>query len=236
MSVFIAPGDDFHLESRDNVILGPGAYCDPRSQAFTPVNAGFEVITESKKGICAHVEYNSKRYVPAVGDLVVGLITGSFSDSYRVSLASFSTPVTLSYMAFPNASKKNRPTLKVGDLVYARVCKADKELEAEIECVDSTTGKDDGFGHLEHGTLVQASLAFCRELTFNAEYPLLSLLAKHAQFEVAIGINGRIWIKSEEIRHTLAFSRSLLECQDHPVSEHKHIISKHFKNVLNASS
>ncbi|SCU99046.1 LANO_0F00606g1_1 [Lachancea nothofagi CBS 11611] len=234
MSTMILPGDEFHLESRENVLLGPGAYCDPRNQKVQPVTAGFEVVTETKKNVSVHVEHNSKRYIPAVGDLVVGLITGSFSDSYRVSLSNFSTPVTLSYMAFPNASKKNRPSLKVGDLVYARVCKADKELEAEVECVDSSTGKDAGFGLLEGGTIAEVSLAFCRELTFNGDYPLLSLLAKNAQFEVAIGINGKVWFKCDDIRHTMACYRSITECEHRTQSEHKSIISKHFKTLLNS--
>ena len=74
-----------------------------------------------------------------MGDFVVGILTGTIS-IYRVSLASFSTPVSLSYMAFPNATKKNRPNLKVGDLVYARVSNAEPELGAEIECIGFVYG------------------------------------------------------------------------------------------------
>ncbi|CEP64748.1 exosome non-catalytic core subunit RRP40 LALA0_S13e02124g [Lachancea lanzarotensis] len=234
MDSLILPGDKFHVERQENVVLGPGAYCDPKSQKLQPVNAGIEVSRESKKNVFVHVEFNSKRYIPAVGDLVVGLITGSYSDSYKVSLESFSTPVTLSYMAFPNASKKNRPTLKVGDLVYARVAKADKELEAEIECVDSTTGKDAGFGLLEGGNVAEVSLAYSRELAFNSEYELLPLLAKTAQFEVAIGINGKVWIKCDDVRHALACKLTIEECQHHKSAEHKSIIAKNFKSLLNS--
>ena len=151
-----------------------------------------------------------------------------------MSLANFSSPVTLSYMAFPNASKKNRPSLKVGDLVYARVCKADKELEGEIECVDSTTGKDAGFGLLSGGMVVEATLAFCRELTFNENFPLLGLLAKNARFEVAIGINGRVWINCDDVKSTLACCRSIMDCQKRPISDHKSIITEHFKNLTNS--
>ncbi|CAR24600.1 exosome non-catalytic core subunit RRP40 [Lachancea thermotolerans CBS 6340] len=234
MNTLIAPGDKLDIADKENVVIGPGVYCDPRTQEIRPVNAGFEVIGSTKKNLSIRVDHNSKRYIPAVGDLVVGLITGSFSDSYRVSLASFSSPVTLSYMAFPNASKKNRPSLKVGDLVYARVCKADKELEAEIECVDSTTGKDAGFGLLDGGMVADVSLAFSRELTFNNEYPLLTLLAKNAQFEIAIGINGKVWIKCDDVKSTLACYRSINDCQSHPSAEHKFIISQHFKAVTNS--
>lgn len=234
MGSLIIPGDELHINKDSSVIQGPGVYCEPKSQRFIPVNAGIEMITDSKKGQTVYVDFNSRRYVPALGDLVVGTISGSFSDSYRVSLANFSTPVTLSYMAFPNASKKNRPTLKVGDLVYARVSNAEKELEAEIECLDSTTGKDVGYGLLDGGFVVDISLAYARELLFNDEFPLLHIMAKYTQFEVAIGVNGKVWIKCDDAKSTLACYRSILECQSRPVGEYKRIIAANFKEITNA--
>lgn len=167
----VMPGDELALDQGKPVVLGPGVYCDPQTQTVVPVNAGVPVVKESAKRQTVYVEYNSKRYIPSVGDLVIGVITSTFSDSYRVSLSSFSNSVSLSYMAFPNASKKNRPTLKVGDLVYARVSSAEKELEAEIECLDSTTGESAGFGLLEGGMVIDVTLAFARRLLFNDDFP-----------------------------------------------------------------
>ena len=69
-----------------------------------------------------------------------------------MSLSNFSNDVSLPYMAFPNASKKNRPTLVKGDLVYAKVASAEKELEATLECLDP------GFGILEDGMVLDLSL------------------------------------------------------------------------------
>lgn len=227
----LLPGDELVFEQTKPVVIGPGVYCDPRTQELKPVNAGIQVVKESGKRQMVYVDYDSKRYTPSVGDLVVGVITNGFSDSYRVSLSSFSNSVSLSYMAFPNASKKNRPTLKVGDLVYARVCSAEKELEAEIECVDSTTGESAGLGLLEGGMIVEVSLGFARRMLFDEEFPLLLLLSKHTQFEVAIGVNGKIWIKCEEVRDTMACYRSIMECQTNPVSKYKTIIKSHFDSL-----
>ncbi|CCF60071.1 hypothetical protein KAFR_0I02920 [Kazachstania africana CBS 2517] len=230
----IVPGDKLDIDLTKNVSLGPGVYCDPRTQIIQPVNAGIENIQVGKRGQIVHIDYDSKRYVPAVGDFVVGIITGAFADSYRVSLASFSSPVSLSYMAFPNASKKNRPTLKIGDLVYARVCTAEKELEAEIECVDSTTGQSSGFGLLEGGMVMDVSLKFARNLLFDEKFPLLRLLSQHCKFEIAIGVNGKIWIKTEDTKDTLACYKSILDCAKHPVNEHASILKRNFKALLNA--
>ncbi|CAB4256823.1 similar to Saccharomyces cerevisiae YOL142W RRP40 Exosome non-catalytic core component [Maudiozyma barnettii] len=233
MSTLVIPGDEISIDSERPVVLGPGMYNDPVTQRIVPVNAGLLNISDSKKGQTIYVEYDSKRYSPAVGDLVVGIITGAFGDSYRVSLSSFSTPVSLSYMAFPNASKKNRPTLVIGDLVYARVCNAEKELEAEIECVDSTNGSDAGFGLLENGMVIEATLGFTRSLLFNNEFPLLRELAQHCKFEIAIGVNGKIWIKTDEVKETIACYRSISDCQGQPQEKFQEIIKNYFLQVTN---
>lgn len=231
MSTVVFPGDQLHVDENKPLNIGPGVYCDPRSQKVSPINAGAEVVSDGKKDQSIYIDYNSKRYVPAVGDLVVGIIIGQFADSYKVSLSSFSSSVTLPYMAFPNASKKNRPTLKIGDLVYARVSSAEKELEAELECVDSTTGKDAGFGLLDGGMTVDVTLKFARHLLFDNSFPLLPILSRHTQFEIAIGVNGKIWIKCEEVKDTLACYRSVLECQILPVSSYRNIVKENFNKV-----
>ncbi|QLQ80681.1 hypothetical protein HG537_0E00340 [Torulaspora globosa] len=236
MSTLIFPGDELKIDGDKPTCLGPGLYYDPVTQEIEPTNAGVEVVSETKRGRTAYVEFNSKRYIPAVGDYVIGVIVGQFSDSYKVSLSSFSSSVTLSYMAFPNASKKNKPTLKIGDLVYARVCAAEKELEAEIECVDSTTGKDAGFGVLEGGMVAEISPAFARCMLFDQKFPFLKMLSSFTQFEVAIGVNGKIWLKCDELRNTLACYRSMLECQKIPVARYRETIKRHFKNIVDAAA
>ncbi|KOG98938.1 exosome non-catalytic core subunit rrp40 [Saccharomyces pastorianus] len=236
MSTFIFPGDALPVDPTVPIKLGPGIYCDPNSQEVRPVNTGIlHVSTKGKSGAQAvYVDYSSKRYVPSVNDFVIGTITGTFSDSYKVLLQNFSSSVSLSYMAFPNASKKNRPTLQVGDLVYARVCTAEKELEAEIECVDSATGRDAGFGLLEDGMIIDVNLNFARQLLFNNDFPLLKVLAAHTKFEIAIGLNGKIWVKCDELSNTLACYRTILECcQKNDVATFKDIAKRQFEEVLN---
>ncbi|CCH62309.1 hypothetical protein TBLA_0H00160 [Henningerozyma blattae CBS 6284] len=232
----VLPGDLLSVTTNEElpVLLGPGVVEDPQTQIITPVNAGIEVVTQTRKATTINIDYDSTRYIPAVGDYVIGIITGAFGDSYKVSLASFSNGVSLSYMAFPNATKKNRPTLKVGDLVYARVCSAEKELEAEIECVDSTTGKDTGFGHLAGGMVIDVTLSFARNLLFNNDSSMLKILAKHTQFEIAIGVNGKIWVKAPDIKNTLACYKSIEECsKSKNSSEFPSIIKAIFTKLTN---
>lgn len=221
MSLIIIPGDSINV-STESAALGPGIVAT--GTEITPVSAG--LLQVSKKAI--HVESNGRRYVPSTNDYVIGIVTGSFGDSFRVSLSNFTFPVSLSTMAFPNASKKNRPNLKVGSLIYARVSSAIAEVDVEIECLDPTTGKDGGFGLLEGGYVFDVSLAFARTLLFDAQFPLLAQLVKKCKFEIAIGLNGKIWINTEDLKHTLSAANAIQQCQEVPSSKFATKINKCF--------
>lgn len=234
----ILPGDSIPLSEEENnstILLGPGFTTDPKSQSLLPVNAGvFHSNITKKSTTTLYVDYDSKRYIPSVGDYVIGIITHSYSDSYRVALQNFISTVSLSYMAFPNASKKNRPNLKIGDLVYARVSSAEPELECEIECIDPVTGKDAGFGLLQDGMIVDVTLQFARTLLFDNDNPLLLIFAKLTKFEIAIGLNGKIWFNTPDVRNTLAIYSSIEKCNESRDSkEYESIVKSIFKKIVN---
>lgn len=70
---------------------------------------------------------------------------------------------TLDALAFEGATKRSKPNLKIGAIVYARVTLAQAFAEPEIECVDQTTQKSQGFGELTEGFLVRSlELGRCR--------------------------------------------------------------------------
>lgn len=222
MSQIIFPGDTLPLQPQS---LGPGLYQNPLTQEIIPTNAGLLTTTQS----ATYTKYNNKRYIPAVGDYVIGTVVGAFSDSYKVSLCNFTQGVSLSYMAFPNASKKNKPNLKNGDLVYARVLSAERELEAEIECMDSSNGQNLGFGLLQDGCIIDVPMLFCHNLLFNTNYPFLRLLSKKCEFEIAIGVNGKIWLKTNDIQSNLACYRALQQCSRDKPENFDSIIKQQFK-------
>ena len=195
----IIPGDILPIDTEGSTktSIGPGIYKNPKTHTIIPASAGLLNIKVNKKQTnqVAYIEASSKRYVPQANDLVVGIVVGVFGESYKLQLQDFSTTVVLSMMAFPNATKKNRPNLKVGQAVYARVSQAIPEVETELECVDSS-GKEGGFGLLsEAGYIFDLQLHFARELLFNPNSIVLEKLAARCQFEIAIGINGKVWIK-----------------------------------------
>ncbi len=76
---------------------------------------------------------------------------------------------TLSDMlAFDGATKRNRPALKVGSLVYARVSVANKFMDPELSCTMDHGPKKDWmtgesvYGELKSGFVFKANLALCR--------------------------------------------------------------------------
>lgn len=104
---------------------------------------------QGEKQIARWVESQSKRYLPALHDSVICQITNRGTESYQVTLFNSYTQATVSAMAFEGATKRNKPNLKVGTLLYAQVMSANRHLEVELTCVDPSTGKSNGYGELK---------------------------------------------------------------------------------------
>lgn len=112
--------------------------------------------------------------------------------------------------------------------MYARVSLAHKDMEPELECFDAQTHKADGFGELKGGYLVTCSLGLARSYVqrfkslgseisltnavyslLSPAYPLLSTAGNLFPFEVAIGLNGRVWIKADDVPRTVLLARAI---------------------------
>ncbi|KAK0201878.1 exosome complex exonuclease RRP40 [Desarmillaria ectypa] len=208
----VVPGE--HIPAQHvNLKLGPGLI--QLSQASTPNTTSKSSIISTRAGTLNHsangskwwVESNSRRYVPAPQESVIGIVIQKAGEGFRVDIGS-AHPASLDGLAFEGASKRNRPNLKIGSLVYARVSLAHKDMEPELECFDAQTRKAEGFGELKGGFMVRCSLGMCRKLLDPNNF-LLPLLGAKIPLEVAVGMNGRVWINSKETRHTIAINRCI---------------------------
>lgn len=99
--------------------------------------------------------------------MVIGVVLERAGEYYKVDIGS-SSPALLSFIAFDGATKRNRPILKPGSLVYARVIIANKDMEPEISCVSLQKKKDwvtgqSTFGELKDGYVIECSLEWCRK-------------------------------------------------------------------------
>ncbi len=155
-----------------------------------------------EKGEKYWVDSMQKRYVPNEGDLVLGIITGRGAEAYDVDLGS-AFEGQLSYDQFEKATKKNRPPWDVGDLVYCRVTLANRDMDPELSCVNSR-GKQAEFGGegFADGCLIKCSIRLARSL-LNKNNTCLKALGQALPFEVAVGMNGRAFVKSANTATTL---------------------------------
>ncbi|RUS17964.1 hypothetical protein BC937DRAFT_89304 [Endogone sp. FLAS-F59071] len=200
----VLPGDPVPASSADaKVILGPGLTQEK------------DVIIAMKAGVLMHeetynrwwVESNQRRYVSSTGESVIGIVTARIAEGFKVEIGA-AHQALLPLLAFEGATKKNRPNLAVGALVYARVSLANRDMEPELECINPTTGRADGFGELKGGFMFRCSLGLCRRL-LATETPILSLIGEHFPFEVTIGRNGRVWVNSTQTKTTILITNAI---------------------------
>ncbi|XP_034668791.1 exosome complex component RRP40 [Drosophila subobscura] len=201
-SAIVMPGERItrieEVAKEKRVILGPG------------LRRLDDTVVASKAGPLRHKEPNTfwidnyqRRYVPARGDLVLGIIKGKAGDLYRVDIGSADI-ASIPYLAFEAATKKNRPDLNPGDIIYARVLNASADIEPELVCVNSN-GKRGKLGLLADGFFFKCTLNLGR-LLLRENCPALAALTRELAYEIAIGVNGRIWVKANSLRETMALS------------------------------
>ena len=91
------------------------------------------------------------------------------AEEYRVNIRACTTAI-LPSLAFDGASKRNKPDLKVGDVIYARVVLARRDVEPRLTCCaregqrkrDWVTGES-VYGQLKTGTYHNSLLSETQE-------------------------------------------------------------------------
>lgn len=202
--VIVMPGDVLEKYiSKETTMLGPGLMRDENKVVATKCG-----ILKMRNNNLFWVDCHQKRYVAVRGECVIGIVRSKGSLHVRVDLNSADL-ATLSLLAFEGANKRNKPNLNVGDLVYAKVLSASKHVETELVCVNSN-GKKDGLGLIgdKGGTLITLSIDTTRVL-LSPQCDLLEKLGQLYRYEIALGMNGRVWINSSEPATTIQVAREL---------------------------
>jgi exosome complex component RRP40 len=106
--------------------------------------------------------------------------------------------------------------------VYCKVILANPDLEPELVCVDSS-GKKGKLGELKDGIMFNCSINLVRKV-LNDKCTLLHLLSKECPYEIACGINGRIWIHSKSMRITILLRDVILRAEHTPYNEMKNLV------------
>lgn len=238
-TIVVFPGDvpspDLlpNTSTSKTLTLGPGLRHIPPS-TITATRAG-ELCTDSRKN-ALWIEGTGGRYLPSISDLVIANVHHSSTDTYHCTITPHTPYALLGQLAFEGATKKTRPILNSGALVYARVSKSDKWNDVEMECVNPSTGKSDGLGPLKGGMLFDVSLPFARRLMMGAGkggLVVLEELGDKLRFEVAVGRNGKVWVDSATVRETVAIGKVLREVDEKMLDtdEQKKLVKKILKEA-----
>jgi len=206
----VLPGDTLSdlkvSEKSGKTVLGPGLQAHADSVSI--VKPG---ILRFKDPNFYWIDSHQKRYIPVRGENVLGIVTQKSGDVFKVDIGS-SEQASLSFLAFEGATKKNRPTVKVGDVLYATLLVASKDTEPELVCIDGT-GRSSGLGVItEGGFLLHCSINLVRKI-LSSECTLFKALAKHLPFEVAVGMNGRVWVKGRSQTETAAIVNTIASAE-----------------------
>ncbi|KAF7247422.1 Exosome complex component RRP40 [Varanus komodoensis] len=170
------------------------------------------------------VDSQQKRYVPVRGDHVIGIVTAKAGDIFKLDVGG-SEQASLSYLAFEGATKRNRPNVQVGDLVYGQFIVANKDMEPEMACIDSS-GRANGMGVIgQDGFLFKVSLGLIRKL-LAADCQIIQDLGQLYPFELVLGMNGRIWVKAKTIQQTLIVANVLEACEHMTAEQRKQAVAK----------
>jgi exosome complex component RRP40 len=150
-----------------------------------------------------------KRYVPRAEDVVVGIVEDRGATQYRVNISG-TLQGSLPILAFQGATKRTKPTLKIGESVFCRVVSAEKDMEPELSCLSVSGGSRKGwetgeamFGPLQGGVLIRCALGQCTDLRRH-DHPAFTELERNGiPFESCVGSNGVVWLKAKAPEETV---------------------------------
>lgn len=208
----VLPGDEIILTSFDitknsKILLGPGLR--QHGEKVFACKAG---ILKQKSSNLIWVDSVQKRYIPCKGETVIGVVVQKSGDIFRIDIGA-NELAALPYLSFEGASKKNRPNVNIGDIVFAKLLVANKDFESELICMDSI-GKKQKLGVLRDGFMFNGGVSLARKLRGN-DFPLIGLIQQHVRvpFEIVVGMNGRVWLKTNHERDTIAVANIIIASQ-----------------------
>lgn len=255
--LILLPGDDVPPENfpassgSAPLRLGPGlrllsSQPTPTTSSSSKSHSTTHVLSTTQPGILSTDHKRNglsmqtppnRRYIPTANDLVIAQVHHSSPDYFHCVVTPQAPQLLLGQLSFEGASKKTRPMLKGGDLVYARVLSVGMGpgAEAELTCVNPATGKAEpgGLGPLTGGMVFDVSVGMAARLmrassssSSSAEdedgavaglvvlAELGRKLEKVGGFEIAVGRNGKVWVDcanggDSAVKATVAIGRCL---------------------------
>ena len=122
--------------------------------------------------------------------------------------------------------------LSIGALVYARVIGASKDMDPEISCCSSVAQQRKDwvtglgvYGELLEGYCFSVSSTMARRLHREDSDVLLSLGAL-VPFESAVGVNGKVWIRSPNPTLTVVLVNCIQRAESMPAEQFRQLVQE----------
>ncbi|KAJ8971023.1 hypothetical protein NQ314_000942 [Rhamnusium bicolor] len=223
---FVLPGDVVQTVKsvRGVTVVGPGLrQNEEKPNTLCVTQAGKLCFKEPNT---YWIEGKRNRYIPKKGDLVVGIVVKKVGDTLKIDIGSAEF-ASLSMLAFEGATKKQKPDVQVGDIIYAKLLNAHREMEPELVCIDSyyKAGK---LGVLSNdGYLINISLNLAQRL-LSIENPLLRTLGKKIPYEIVLGVNRKMWLFAKKAKDIITLVRCF-EAAENQIDKNIIEVCKQFK-------
>lgn len=227
----VLPGDDVTdkirppTNTKKSPKLGTGLRYDEETGRVRATIAGR--LVQKSNGSTLFVQQNISRYRPVQEDRVIGIIEervasdGSGGDIYRVNIGG-PHPGQLSNLSFEGATKRNKPNLTTGTLLYCRIQSTPPSMDPILSCQlgphDAGVPRKDWmtnegtYGELKGGTCRKIPLGLARELLY-PDNLVLREISKSVAFEIGVGVNGYLWVHSPRPEYTIMILNAIMNSQ-----------------------
>jgi len=165
----------------------------------------FKILSSSTEQSIS-VKPSNNFYSPEIEDVVIGTITSKTSEYYRVDIGTYANAY-LNSTDFEGATKKNKPNLKIGDVVFSKIEKTNKFDVPTLTCLSYDHNKNWSsgealFGKLDGGHMFKFSLKLVG-VYMNFLIPIVNRLDDAVDFEYKVGHNGYAWVNSGSVMNIL---------------------------------
>ncbi|XP_038719183.1 putative exosome complex component rrp40 isoform X2 [Tripterygium wilfordii] len=227
----VVPGDvvlDLSSMVNQTIKLGGGLYQD--NDVIFVIKAGKLRFSKPNK---YWVESSHKRYVPCVEDRVLGIVVDCKADNFLVDIKGPSLAF-LPVLAFEGGTRRNIPKFEVGALLYVRVVKANPSMNPELSCTDAS-GKAAEFGLLKDGYMFESSTGLSRMLLSSPTCPVLEDLGKKLSFEIAVGLNGRVWVNADSPSSIVIVAKAIMNSEFLSGAQQRNMVKKLFDKIQSST-
>ncbi|KAI0495782.1 hypothetical protein KFK09_022085 [Dendrobium nobile] len=103
-------------------------------------------------------------------------------------------------------------------------------MNPELSCTDAS-GKAAEFGSLKEGYMFDTSTGLARMLLSSPTCPILEALGRKLSYEIAVGLNGRVWVNASSPSTVILVSNAIMRSEFLSDVQQKVLVEKLMQRV-----